>query len=276
MRIVERYPDSFPHSSVFVDLGHLYDWWGEGDAPFESMADIPCYRSPWDDTVVEYRGWIDFGEDETRTDTRVAIRFVTVDLDDDLYTGPEHRPGAVCRVLCEPTFMTMRNHNLFHTPGFFYDHGSDGMWNGSMGALDRRDFETDEESRAFFEEIATPFLAPIAWAFSVLSCRNVTTTNERPTRRLRALKRATGREIVYKTLMLDGKNIIKHDDSDVARRHELKKLHICRGHFATYGDDAPLFGKYTGRFWRPMHLRGSSVAGEVVKDYKVVPIVESV
>lgn len=48
-----------------------------------------------------------------------------------------------------------------------------------------------------------------------------------------------------------------------------RALHICRGHFAHYGDDKPLFGKYTGTFWRPMHARGKVEQGVVVKDYKI-------
>lgn len=49
-----------------------------------------------------------------------------------------------------------------------------------------------------------------------------------------------------------------------------RALHICRGNFATYTDDHPLFGKLTGRFWRPSHTRGKVDAGVVVKDYSVV------
>lgn len=48
-----------------------------------------------------------------------------------------------------------------------------------------------------------------------------------------------------------------------------RALHICRGHFATYTPDSPLFGKYVGTYWRPDHVRGSKVAGVVVKDYSV-------
>lgn len=50
-----------------------------------------------------------------------------------------------------------------------------------------------------------------------------------------------------------------------------KALHICRGHFATYTDDNPLFGKVTGTFWKPMHTRGSSEIGEIKKDYRIKP-----
>jgi hypothetical protein len=48
-----------------------------------------------------------------------------------------------------------------------------------------------------------------------------------------------------------------------------RALHICRGHFATYSPEHPLFGKYVGTFWRPDHVRGSAGAGEVHKRYQV-------
>lgn len=48
-----------------------------------------------------------------------------------------------------------------------------------------------------------------------------------------------------------------------------RALHICRGHFATYTPDHPLFGKYVGTYWRPDHVRGNASEGAVVKDYSV-------
>lgn len=46
-----------------------------------------------------------------------------------------------------------------------------------------------------------------------------------------------------------------------------KAFHICRGHFKTYSSERPLLGRLAGRFWWPMHTRGSREAGEVTKDY---------
>lgn len=50
---------------------------------------------------------------------------------------------------------------------------------------------------------------------------------------------------------------------------EGRSLHICRGHFAHYTDENPLFGKYTGTFWRPDHVRGDAAHGVVEKDYSI-------
>ncbi len=50
-----------------------------------------------------------------------------------------------------------------------------------------------------------------------------------------------------------------------------RAFHICRGHFANYRAERPLFGKFEGSFWRPMHVRGDPAAGTVSKDYSVTP-----
>lgn len=48
-----------------------------------------------------------------------------------------------------------------------------------------------------------------------------------------------------------------------------KAWHICRGHFATYTDDKPLFGKYAGRFWIPQHAKGDKKLGTVISTHEV-------
>lgn len=46
------------------------------------------------------------------------------------------------------------------------------------------------------------------------------------------------------------------------------RAHLVRGSFATYHSDAPLFGKYTGTFWRPGHEKPGT-SGRVIKRYNV-------
>ena len=48
-------------------------------------------------------------------------------------------------------------------------------------------------------------------------------------------------------------------------------LHVVRGHFKTYTEEAPLFGKNTGTYWWGWQARGSSSAGERKHDYEVGP-----
>ena len=50
-----------------------------------------------------------------------------------------------------------------------------------------------------------------------------------------------------------------------------KALHIFRGHFKTYSEDRPLFGKVAGTFWWEGSVRGSLAKGKVDKEYQVSP-----
>lgn len=48
-------------------------------------------------------------------------------------------------------------------------------------------------------------------------------------------------------------------------------FHLCRGHFATYTAEKPMFGnpKLVGRYWHPPHMKGKKENGEIVKDYAI-------
>ena len=67
---------------------------------------------------------------------------------------------------------------------------------------------------------------------------------------------------IKKTLSTEGDS----DNTGVPRA-----LHICRGHFAHYTEENPLFGKYSGDFWKPDHTRGNAFQGKILKSYSVSP-----
>jgi hypothetical protein len=46
-------------------------------------------------------------------------------------------------------------------------------------------------------------------------------------------------------------------------------LHICRGHFKIFTEEARLFGKHTGMYWWAEQLRGDRRHGVIVKDYRI-------
>lgn len=49
----------------------------------------------------------------------------------------------------------------------------------------------------------------------------------------------------------------------------MTRAHLVRGHFKTFSAEAPLFGRYTGRFWWSPATRGDRHRGVVLKDYEV-------
>lgn len=105
-------------------------------------------------------------------------------------------------------------------------------------------------------------------AISLLHCKNVALIDKPLSRQQRRLLERKG-GIRYKVLDIEPFKQQVRRETQPGESQMQRALHICRGHFATYTDDAPLFGKVTGTFWKPMHVRGNSAAGEVIKDYNV-------
>lgn len=120
--------------------------------------------------------------------------------------------------------------------------------------------------------VAKVFFASLT-AICFAHCKGVMISeHQQPRQQRRAAERA-GRPplVTYKTIDIAPATRILHDEGDITHNGIKKALHICRGHFAHYTEDRPLFGKYTGTFYIPMHLRGKVERGVVVKDYRVHP-----
>ncbi len=51
------------------------------------------------------------------------------------------------------------------------------------------------------------------------------------------------------------------------------RQHLCRGHFAEYTEDKPLFGNpnNVGFFWREAHVRGNPSFGSVIQRHRIEP-----
>lgn len=115
-------------------------------------------------------------------------------------------------------------------------------------------------------------IKPALLAISFMHCRNVETREgPRPPIALdKKWRKRYGRPLVrYKVIDIDPMRRVLESEGGASTNGLKKALHICRGHFATYTEDAPLFGRVVGTFWKPQHVRGTASAGAVVKDYNV-------
>ena len=54
-----------------------------------------------------------------------------------------------------------------------------------------------------------------------------------------------------------------------AKQEPQRRHHSVRGHFKTYTEAAPLFGRIVATVWVPAHERGKAT-GDVTKDYRLV------
>ena len=113
-----------------------------------------------------------------------------------------------------------------------------------------------------------------SYAFSLLSCKNVSSVDVPqdwlPDAKWQRRQAGKIKGLTFKTLKIDGLGSGPRSPSgEPSGAHN--SFHICRGNFAEYTAEKPLFGKYVGRFWRPSHVKGSKKVGVVEKDYSIEP-----
>ncbi len=131
--------------------------------------------------------------------------------------------------------------------------------------------EVDASRAAGFTLEAAPEIGFLQSTIAFTHCKNVTSEENIPPEKPSGKhRRAHGAPLTrYYTLEIEPmKTILRRE----GRSQEVgleRALHICRGHFATYSDEKPLFGKYSGTFWKPQHIKGNNKSGEIVKDYAV-------
>lgn len=132
------------------------------------------------------------------------------------------------------------------------------------------DAPRDDVVRNMQEHIGTT-VGIISLAMTFAHCKNVAIQEHHAPHKVAAKRAKAGKPPItsYKTLLIDPMREVLKTEGNVEKNGLKKALHICRGHFATYTDDKPLFGRVTGTFWKPMHVRGSKERGEVKKDYVI-------
>jgi hypothetical protein len=106
---------------------------------------------------------------------------------------------------------------------------------------------------------------------SFLHCRNVDVHLVEPPERLsRKQARQHGHPLTrYYVLDIAPMRGVLDIEGEARTKGLRHALHICRGHFKTYTDEAPLFSKLTGTYWWEPQVRGNSDQGVVDKDYRI-------
>ncbi len=171
-----------------------------------------------------------------------------------------------------------------HLMGPVYSFEYDVLSDGSVADWSRHGLRGDwsmlqdppEGLRVHWQSFAEGFYELMLPAFLTLSLchwkKTIVKAETPPAALSRAHRKRHGRPLLkYHVLDIEPfRELVEREGG--ARQTGLKlSLHRCRGHFKVYTADAPLFGKYTGRFWWQPQLRGSIEQGRVVKDYDVHP-----
>jgi len=102
------------------------------------------------------------------------------------------------------------------------------------------------------------FIFPALMTLSFMHCTNVTEREVAPPPRLaKKWRKRHGRDLVrYHVLDIAPMGAVLHREGQAGEQGLAHALHICRGHFKTFSQDAPLFGRLAGTFWWAPHVRG--------------------
>jgi hypothetical protein len=119
-------------------------------------------------------------------------------------------------------------------------------------------------------EMWCPVMIPVLLAVSFMHCKGVRKTEEpKMNAPAKWLRRTKVSQLKYHVLEINPFKEVLRSEGGSESNGLKKALHICRGHFATYTEDKPLFGHTVGTVWRPSHVRGDIKHGAVVKDYSI-------
>ncbi len=114
-------------------------------------------------------------------------------------------------------------------------------------------------------------LATGLMSIALMHCRNVDSETVEPeSGSARSWARKRGQPLTrYERLRIEPMREILDREGEAQSRGIKHALHVCRGHFKTFTEGAPLFGRVTGTFWWADQVRGDRKLGEVVKDYEM-------
>jgi hypothetical protein len=125
---------------------------------------------------------------------------------------------------------------------------------------------------------------PALVAIGMLNCKNVVEEQVTPSVHVQKSRKRKKKPalVTYRTLKLQlpgkAKRIIPLSEALTdrpAKGEGNMAYHRRRGHFKTFTEMRPLFGKFTGTYWWAPAMRGNPVHGRVIKDYEVEEISET-
>lgn len=129
---------------------------------------------------------------------------------------------------------------------------------------------SEEKSELYVDAIACEVF-PVLFSIQFMNCKNVKTVRNEPSKTLEDsyMKRHKRPMLRYYTIEIEPMKKVLENEGGIKGNGIKKALHLCRGHFAHYTPDKPLFGRVTGTVWKPAHVRGNPSEGIIAKDYSL-------
>ena len=246
----------------------------QGESRHWTPADFPCLAPPFPDFFVEGRSQAvsTYQMGMRVTDT---ARWLPIE---EPFHGLKPKPETAYRLVFQ-AFSSLRL-DVFVHPGLVVCHidreghlldDMDAQTVAVDGPLARK--MNDAEwcfAHGYLPTADAMNALPLTYmAIALLHCKNIERQDQhlpRQPRRQYERKYGVLPDVTY-TLSIRGSGGAGGEGSREAMG--LLREHIRRGHFKTYSEDAPLFGKHTGTYFWPQGMRGNPKRGKVEKDYAI-------
>lgn len=261
----EKWPE-LEDDIVPVDVTPIARWFSESAPNLSLTNDMAQIVPPWPLVWVEYVTEIDrlkrvgvevfYGEE--------GFRSFGLSERDDISIDKKGVASFSCTLYTESTREVVRE---LGTSIIFLDEDGFPLTSETLFKPSESlpDFDKQELKGALW------LIKPILFGFSLCHANNVEVYDDEVPEPVQKKRRKSGKNPgkTFKCLDIEPMKEQSRRESDEGESDVERALHICRGHFKTYTEENPLFGKHTGTFWWPMHKRGSADAGEVEKSYRV-------
>lgn len=179
--------------------------------------------------------------------------------------GPQlATPETIQRVVIQPHLATDGLRPVYLPVRFAIDVDDEGRATSDvMVEVMGKDSFNDVFARAAQGEVFNPVL----FALSLMNCRNIKIEDVEPRPAPRRSRRAKMPLIRYSRIVLPRHT--QHMRAALSAAGPRAPLHLVRGHFKTYSNDAPLLGKHVGTWWWGWQARGHKDKGLVIPTYEV-------
>ena len=273
--VMRRLPDGPPRRAlkaalsrtVLLKTQNVADYYWESTLEFRNWRrDFPCLRAPWPAYWMEWRIPLRLQcGDGSRLSMPVALAGDGIGvLAVDGYNPWRRLDGLPDEPPDAAAYLSLAIYSRRHGFAGVYTFQLQG--DGSL-LEDGQTVETE------LNPLGRTQIGPALLCTSLCHCKNVVVIQKAHDPRLLRARESRGRIPTCEFYTLRIQPCERYQEDPRAGAGADLPLSIVRGHFKRFTPDRPLFGKWAGLFWWPMHTRGSIENGAVVKAFEpAVPV----
>jgi hypothetical protein len=125
----------------------------------------------------------------------------------------------------------------------------------------------DNMMARYYTRLAQQNLGALNGSLLFLSCKNIEKQLVLPSEPLNRKRKASGKTSLFSYHILILKPTTQRQKS-LPQHLWTNRIHLRMGHFKSYTEENPLFGRVVGRFWWQPCVAGRNKKGIVVKEYR--------